>query len=258
MHRVQLQPAYVLHARPYRESSQLLELATRDFGRVGAVARGARGPRSRWKHILQPFRPLLVSWSQRSDLATLTGADQVAAPPPLQGESLYCGLYLNELLVRFLHRGDPHPELFERYGQTLGRLAEGTGLQRALRLFEKHLLDATGFGLTLDREPGANTVLQEDAWYEYRPESGPVRVSGSARERSEVVSGRTLLALQAEELSDEDLPALRHLMRRVLRHHLGDRPLASEGLYAARRRRGARGEEPQTDPSSKDTPPKTP
>ena len=123
MPRVLQQPAYVLHARAYRENSLLLETLTREHGRAAMVARGAKGAKSKWRNLLQPFRPLLVSWSGRGELGTLTGADQVAAPPRLHGEALYCGLYLNELLIRLLHRGDPHPEVFERYRAALSELA---------------------------------------------------------------------------------------------------------------------------------------
>ncbi len=231
MSRVLLQPAYILHGRAYRESSQLLEVFSRDQGRLGMVARGARGSRSRWKNTLQPFRPLLLSWSQRGELATLTGADQVAAPPALAGEALYCGLYMNELLVRLLHRGDPHPEVFERYRQTLAGLAGGGEVQPWLRVFEKHLLDATGFGLILDHEYASDRPLQPDAWYEYRPGQGPVRVAEDAGSRRAVVSGSALQALQSERLEPEDLPGLRDMMRRVIRFHLGDKPLASDSLY---------------------------
>lgn len=237
MLRVQLQPAYVLHARAYRESSQLLEVISRDYGRVGIVARGARGARSRWKNILQPFRPLLLNWSQRGELATLAGADQVAAPPALAGEALYCGLYVNELMMRLLHRGDPHPELFERYRDTLAGLSLGGDPQPGLRIFEKHLLDATGFGLLLDSEPGGADPVRADAWYEYRPDQGPVRVSEQSRHQRGVVPGSALQGLRSEILDTADLPALRDLMRRVIRHHLGDKPLASESLYRQVRRR---------------------
>jgi DNA repair protein RecO (recombination protein O) len=236
MQSVQLQPAYVLHARPFRESSQLLELVTRDLGRVGAVARGARGGKSRWRGILQPFRPLLVSFRRRSDLATLTAADQVAAPPALHGEALYCGLYLNELTLRLLMRNDPHPEVFEQYRETLGALAAGDQLQSCLRLYEKQLLDATGFGLILDREAGGTAPIDPEARYDYQPERGPVRVAKQSRERAGVVRGRVLLALDAGHLEPADWPALRNMMRRVLRHHLGDKPLASEALYRSLRR----------------------
>ncbi|MEM1411565.1 MAG: DNA repair protein RecO [Pseudomonadota bacterium] len=232
---IQNQPAWVLHARPFRESSQLLELLTRDYGRVGAVARGARGTRSRWRGMLQPFRPLLVSYTRRSDLGTLTGAEQVAAPPALVGEALYCGLYVNELTLRLLMRHDPQPEAFEQYRATVMDLAAGSDVQPVLRHFEKQLLDATGFGLILDREAGGSNVINPEARYDYQPERGPVRVATHAPERPGIVRGSALLALDAGELALEDRVPVRHMMRRVIRHHLGEKPLASEALYRAMR-----------------------
>ncbi len=139
MARILLEPAYVLHSRSFRETSLIVEAFTREHGRVAVVARGAKSARSRWRNILQPFRPLLISWNQKSDLGTLTAADQVASPPALQGQSLYCGLYLNELLMRLLHRGDPHAEVFERYRHVLSELASEAPPQPLLRVFEKHL-----------------------------------------------------------------------------------------------------------------------
>lgn len=231
MQKVQLQPAYVLHARHFRESSQLLELLTREWGRVGLVARGSRGAKSRWRGVLQPFRPLLVSWSRRGELGTLTDASQVAAPPPLLGEALYCGLYVNELTLRLLTRDDPHPEVFEQYRQTLEGLAGDDALQTVLRLFEKQLLDATGFGLILDHEHGSTKPLDPDGWYDYQPDRGPVRVSESGAGRPGVVPGSALLALDAGEVSREQWQPVRLMMRRVLRQRLGERPLVSESLY---------------------------
>ncbi len=234
MSRVQLQPSYVLHGRAFRESSQLLEVFSRDHGRVGLVARGARGAKSRWRGVLQPFRPLLASWQGRGELATLTSADQVAAPPPLAGDALYCGLYVNELVMRLTHRGDPHPELFEHYRETLGALSSGEGLQVVLRVFEKHLLEAAGFGLALEYEAGSEVPLREDLRYAYRPGEGAVRVGEGAREAG-TVPGRALMALEAGNPGQEDLPALRDMMRAIIRFHLGGRPLASDALYRAGR-----------------------
>lgn len=244
MSRIDMQPAFILHGRAFRESSQLLEVFGRDTGRLGVVARGARRPKSKWQNMLQPFRPLLLNWSRRGDLGTLTGAEQVAAPPPLMGEALYCGLYMNELMIRLLHRDDPHPEVFEKYRETLAGLSLGGNPQPGLRVFEKHLLDATGFGLILDHEAPGDRPLEAGALYEYRPEQGPVRVGEQGRGRRGIVSGSTLQSLQSEDLSEEDLPALRHMMRRVIRHHLGDRPLASESLYM-KTDREARGKPPR-------------
>jgi len=230
MARILLQPAYVLHSRSFRETSLIVEAFTREHGRVAVVARGAKSARSRWRNILQPFRPLLISWNQKSDLGTLTGADQVASPPALQGQSLYCGMYLNELLMRLLHRGDPHAEVFERYRHALSELATDAPPQPLLRVFEKHLLEAIGYAMLLDREYQSGKDILAQHWYDYKPDRGPVLSSGPGKGR---VSGSALLALHAEDLPEENLPELRMLMRSVIGYHLGDKPLASLSLFSA-------------------------
>ncbi|MFT5139537.1 MAG: DNA repair protein RecO (recombination protein O) [Lysobacterales bacterium] len=237
MARIQQQPAYVLHPRAYRETSLILEVLTRDHGRAAMVARGAKGPKSKWRNLLQPFRPLLIDWISRSDLGTLTSADQVAAPPALHGDALFCGMYVNELLMRLLHRGDPHPEVFERYRQVLAALSSGEAPQPLLRLFEKHLLESIGYGLILDHEQDSETPLSADHLYDYRPDKGPLRVNNDATSKGILVSGRALLALKAEQLDEEVLPDLRSLMRRVIRYHLGDKPLASQALFSSAKRK---------------------
>lgn len=229
MARIQLEPAYVLHSRSFRETSLIVEAFTREHGRIAVVARGAKSARSRWRNVLQPFRPLLMSWNQKSDLGTLTAADQVASPPPLQGQSLYCGMYLNELLMRLLHRGDPHVEVFERYRQVLSELALEVQPQPVLRIFEKHLLEAIGYAMLLDREYSSNNEIKPQNWYDYKPDRGPVCCSGPGKGR---VSGSALLALHTEELSPENLPELRMLMRSVIGYHLGGKPLASLSLFS--------------------------
>lgn len=230
MSRIQLEPAYVLHSRSFRETSLIVETLTRTHGRVAVVARGAKSARSRWRNVLQPFRPLLISYTQKSDLGTLTAADQVAAPPALQGQALYCGLYMNELLMRLLHRGDPHVEVFEGYRHALTELAADALPQPLLRVFEKHLLEAVGYALLLEQEYGSGVEVRAGRWYEYQPGRGPVPASGPGKGR---VSGAALLALGAEEPRDEHLPELRMLMRSVIGYHLGDRPLASLSLFSA-------------------------
>lgn len=236
MLRVSLEPAYVLHGRPYRESSMLVEAFTRDHGRVGLIARGARGSRSRWKSVLQPFRPLLLSWNQRGELGTLTAADQVAAPPAARGEVIFCGLYINELLMRGLHRSDAHPELFENYRHMLADLLLSQQPEPILRIFEKQLLDALGFGLQLECEHDTGAAVTAAAWYDYIPELGLVRRSKSPLAEaggadSRLVSGEALLALQCNDIRAEHQPELKRLMRRILKHHLGDKPLVSHALF---------------------------
>ena len=229
--RVSLEPSYVLHSRPYRESSLLLETLTRSCGRVGLVARGARGARSRWKNMLQPFRPLLLSWSQKGELGTLTAADQVASPPALAGQALFCGLYANELTLRFLQRSDPHPGLFERYRELVAELAAGSPQQPLLRLYEARLLQSAGFGLQLGHENASSEAIQEDAWYVYVPDSGPRRREYDPARRRELVSGSALLALKSEKIEDRHLPELKVLMRKLIRYYLGDKPLNSQSLF---------------------------
>jgi DNA repair protein RecO (recombination protein O) len=230
--RYSLEPAYILHSRQYRESSLLLEGFSREQGRVGLIARGARGAKSRWKSMLQPFRPLLLSWSQRGDLGTLTGAEQVASPPALVGESLFCGLYANELMIRFLYRSDPHPELFEYYQQLLAQLATGNQTQPLLRIFEKQLLQSAGFGMQLDHEHGTDHAINSEAWYLYEPETGPVRCDQGNRKDAGMISGSALLALRAGQIEDHHLNELKRLMRRLIRNHLGGKPIASQALFS--------------------------
>lgn len=228
MARIQLEPAYVLHSRSFRETSLIVEAFTREYGRIAVVARGAKSARSRWRNVLQPFRPLLLSWNQKSDLGTLTAVDQVASPPALQGQSLYCGMYLNELLMRLLHRGDPHTEVFERYRYVLSELASELPPQPLLRVFEKNLLEAIGYAMLLDREYRKGTDVLSQNWYDYKPDSGPVLTSGPGKNR---VSGAALLALHAENPQPGNLPELRMLMRSVIGYHLGGKPLASLSLF---------------------------
>jgi len=228
--RVQLEPAYVLHCRAFRESSLIVEAFTRENGRQAVVARGAKSAKSKLRSVLQPFRPLLLSWIQKADLGTLTAADQVASPPPLQGTALYCGLYLNELMMRFLHRGDPHVELFERYRHALMELAAGTPPQPLLRLFEKHLLEAIGYAMLLDREYQNGVQIQAHQWYAYEPDRGPLLRHSAAKD---CVSGSALLALLNEQIEASHLPELRMLMRSVISYHLGGKPLASQSLFTS-------------------------
>jgi DNA repair protein RecO (recombination protein O) len=229
--RVLQEPGFVLHTRPYRETSLLLEVLSREHGRVGLVARGAKSARSRWKNRLQPVRPLLLAWNQRGELGTLTGAEEVATIPPLRGQALMCGLYANELLIRFLHRSDPHPEVFQHYRELISTLASEVPAQALLRVFERDLLRAVGLGLQLELEHGSRRPVDTDAWYEYIPESGPVRRDRNAFPDLHLVSGAALIALRTGQIAEEQLRELKLLMRGLIRYHLGDKPLASHELF---------------------------
>jgi len=225
--RILLQPAYILHHRPYRETSVLLELFTRDHGRLSAVARGVRQPRSRLRALLQPFLPLLVSWQQgQSELVTLTAAESPMATKWLQGECLLSGFYLNELLIRTVAKHDPHPELYTIYQNTLLELQERSALKKSLRLFEKKLLEQIGYGLTAE-------AFEDHAYYQFHPETGFKRYQGDQDPAAipTLFSGKNLAAFFAEKDWDEkDLQMAKRLMRLVLAPLLGP-PLKSRQLF---------------------------
>jgi DNA repair protein RecO (recombination protein O) len=235
--RISLESAYVLHQRPYQDSGLLLEVFTLNHGRIGLVARGVRKPKGRWQSLLQPFTPLLLSWSGRGELGTVTDAEMSSAPHLLKGQLLLSSFYINELLTRLLHRHDPHPELFDYYHVLLNQLSLlGDGadarqqLQQQLRLFEKQLLQEIGYGLVLDHDVATGDAIEAAASYSYRLGEGPVLVADGAS-HSLMIRGRSLLALAAGRLEDVDvLRDAKRLMRAALDQQLGGRPLHSRQL----------------------------
>ena len=230
--RVALQPAYILHRKPYRDTSLLLEVFSRDHGRIGLVARGAQGKRSSLKAILQPFQPLLISWSGRGELQTLTAAEVAEVAPPLAGDLLLSGFYLNEILMRLLHRHDPHDELYASYQRTLNNLSAGIDHDWSLRLFERDLLQELGYGLQLGHTADG-TPLDATSRYCYNPEDGPSLVSDDQRDCL-LIHGATLLALDSGEVGGTECRnEAKRLMRTVLQPYLGSRPLASRELFRA-------------------------
>lgn len=218
--RVEQQPSYVLHARPYRETSLLLECLTREHGRLGVVARGVRGERARLRRAqLEPFQPLALDLLLRGELATLTAVDAMGNPSRLTGDAGLAGLYLNELVVRLTERQDPIPPLFDAYAQTLVRLAGHEPLAWSLRRFERDLLEAIGYGLQLQCESDTGEPLEPDVHYRYLVEQGAVRCMAS---HAQSMRGSDLLALAQDHSPDPaGLKKLRDLMREVIRFHLG-------------------------------------
>lgn len=230
-----LDHGWVLHRRRYRETSLIVELLTREHGRVAAVARGALRGRSALASTLQPSTPLGLALRGRSELMTLTHAEPLGPAPNLAGDRLYCLFYLNELVLRLTAAHDPNPPLLEIYAEALAALAVDLPLEPLLRRFEKQLLDALGFGLQLDAEADTDAPLAPEADYHYLIERGPVRAGPASS--GVRVQGATLLALAADQpLSTRALLEAKRLMRAVLHHHLDGRPLASRALFEAQGR----------------------
>lgn len=218
--RVEQQPGFVLHARAWRETSLLLEVLSRDHGRVGLVARGVRNVRSRTpRALLQPLTPLHLAWTGQGELATLTAAEAAGAPLALSGEALLCGLYLNELVMRLLPRSDPHADVFSAYAETLQRLRHESAHAWQLRRFERDLLAGLGYGLVLEHEADSGTPIDARSEYAYRVDAGPVPWRGVNDGLK--LRGTALIALAADQAPDiEDLAALRRLLRALIAHHL--------------------------------------
>jgi DNA repair protein RecO (recombination protein O) len=218
--RLEDQPAFILHTRAWRETSLLIEAFTRDHGRVGLVARGVRGAKTRFARAsLQPLQPLLLGWSARGELGTLTGAEQTGSPWRLSGDALFAGMYVNELVLRLSSRNDAHPIAFAAYTECLARLADGDGIAWTLRRFERDLLADLGYALMLTQTADGASISPEVS-YAYIGDAGPVawrEDSGYVR-----VAGSALLALDRDERPDAaDLADLRKLMRSIIRELVG-------------------------------------
>jgi DNA repair protein RecO (recombination protein O) len=260
IHRIELQPAYILHSRPYRETSLLLEVFTADYGRIGVVAKGIRRSKTKLRGLLQPFVPLLISCSGNGELCTLKDFDVAGMVVLLHGRALVSAFYLNELLMRLLHRWEEQKFLFQSYNKALNELKIKKE-QIVLRLFEKSLLKALGYELQLVKEVETGCVIDPEKFYAFDPERGPIlitsphkpqahclrlqRSSENERQRlgnlynqylgnmKTLFKGRSLLALHQEELHEEDGSVLwdaKRLMRGALAVHLGNKPLESRKL----------------------------
>jgi DNA repair protein RecO (recombination protein O) len=234
--RINLEPTFVLHSRHYRETSVLLDLFTQHHGRIGVIAKGVRSKKSHLKSLLQPFVPLLVSWQGRGELGTLVGAEPQGYFHELSGESLLSGLYLNELLIRVLHKFDPQPNLYTIYQHTLLELQDPGSIQKTLRLFEKKLLEELGYGLQLQHAVPSGTTIEEDQYYKFHFEQGFECCGELDKGTVSVFSGKSLLAIAADELNDDmSLRDCKRLMRLALSPLLGKNPLQSRKLYLHRK-----------------------
>ena len=249
--RIALQPAYVLHRTPFQNSSFLIDFFTVDYGRVRAVARGARGEKSRTRSILQPFQPLLISLSGRTDLKTLTGVEPMHEALRLEATRLFSGLYINELLTRLLQDHEEHRALYGFYQDTLVSLQGVSRIDAVLRHFELSLLSELGYGLNLESDCDFHHEIKEADRYRFDAKRGftlarenPNHLQGGSGAISDSEQGETLIpgsaiiALrEADFESPENAKFAKHILRRALAEHLGTRPLNSRSLFMTRPRR---------------------
>lgn len=239
MKRIAFQEAYVLHRRPYRETSFLVDVITNQYGRLTLVAKGSRQGRSATQGLVQPFIPLLISWSGQGELVTMTDIEAHGEAKRLTGDSLFSGFYLNELLMLLLEQWDPHPALFRAYSHAI-RMLSLTSMddklhdERTLRSFEKFLLEELGYGVLPGQDVSLIERLQPNLNYRFIPDHGWVQddVATTSVHAGPVFSGKSLLSIAREEWENEDvLREAKRLTRFILAPLLGARTLNSRRLF---------------------------
>lgn len=221
--------AFLLHAYPYSETSLILEVFSREHGRLAMLARGARRPRSALRGVLLAFHPLELGWFGAGEVKTLAKAEWLGGTPFLRGAGLLLGYYLNELLLKLLPREDAHPLLFDAYAAALMALPRGVTETAELRRFEKILLKELGYGLMLERDTDGRAV-EADGRYRYQIERGAVPANVTDAGLS--VSGKTLLDLAADDYADmRSLTEGKQLMRHLLSHYLSGKMLQTRRVF---------------------------
>ncbi len=229
-------PAFILHHRNYRESSLLLDVFSREHGRLNLVAKGIKRDKKRCADNYDLYQKYLLSWSAKSELGNLIHieyAGKVQRPEP---ELMMVGFYINEITMRLLHKHEPHMELFDAYESTLARLVKGESANIILRYYEYTLLKSIGYGIVLDHDVATGDPVNTESDYLYRFDSGPAKVpkdtasaGGGIR-----ISGAALLQMSNQTLcGEENINATKCLLRTILTKHLGDKPLSSRRLYQA-------------------------
>ena len=234
--RVPLAPGYILHHRPYRDTSRILEVLVRDHGRLTLFARGVRGPKPRFGGVLQPFVPLLLSFQLGREAGQLTGAECAVSAPPLPAGSLMAGFYLNELLLKLTTRHDPMADVFEDYQRALSGLRAGGKIETVLRVFEKRLLEAVGYGVDLTSEARTGKSIQAEGFYRFQASQGLLPAKESD---AEAVAGSSLLALAREEPGEgRQLEDARKVLKAALAERLEGKELTTRRVARAVASRG--------------------
>lgn len=215
--KVNQQSGYILHRQSYRETSLLVQIFTRNFGRLTLIAKGCRRKKSRVQGLFLPFKPLLLSWSGKGELPILTAIEQIGFCPPLDAIGVTCGYYINELILKLLHRHDAHEVLYDKYAQAIFALSDKKKPNTVLRVFEKYLLQEIGFGLVLDHDAASGESIAEEHSYQYFPQKGPIATNKEQNNiKGNIISGATLLALQNEKFNSQQERAQAQQLTRLL------------------------------------------
>ena len=231
--RVESEPGFILHTIPYRETSLLVDIFTLNHGRLRCVAKGFRKPNKKGiAKTLFPYSEHHFQWQGRGELKTLTQADPIQAPVFLKQESLFVGLYINELLYKLLHQNDPHSSLYEFYRQLMTQLSTSETQQPVLRRFEMLLLEELGYGLVLDAEAETGQAVSSEHLYYYIPDQGLKLIQDQTADNLHAFSGADIMALCQGQLEQQSvLRAAKKLTRQVIDFYLDGKELNSRELY---------------------------
>ncbi|MEM7401246.1 MAG: DNA repair protein RecO [Pseudomonadota bacterium] len=225
--KIQLQQAYCIHTRRYRESSRIMEMLTPEYGLISCLGYGSK-KKNASSDLL--FTPLLISWSGRGELFTLTHVETTAAKEVSAPKICIIGMYLNELILKLVPKSSPSKEVYDLYQYVIRLLGKGASQEKVLRLFEIELLDLVGHGLSLDKESDHETSINKNAYYRYEVGVGPIRIQYENNAWN-VIKGATLLALQSPLSMDTVyLSEAKQLMRGIINWHLDSRPLHSREI----------------------------
>ena len=230
MNKVDQQAAFILKSQTFNETSSIYQVFTQQFGILSLISKGSKASKSKVGSSLQAFNALSLSWRGKAELKTITSVEQSEYIQQLTGNALFCGFYINELLLNFLHKHDPHPELFGEYNVILKQLATNNNIEANLRQFEKKLLNAIGYAVLLDYDAVTEQAISADMHYHYRPQQGATITALS--EQVNVYSGNMLINLNNNQLSDKnELRQAKRLMRSLIDYHLGGKIIKSRELF---------------------------
>ena len=231
---IEHEPSFMMHQMPYSETSQIVRIFSQNFGRVDLIAKGSKRPKSKFRYYLQPFLPLQLSWSGKSQLKTLRNAEihgQYLAS--IQGKYLLSAYYLNELILSFLRMEDPYPNLFAVYASTLHDFSESKPIEPSLRQFEILMLSEIGYAINFSTEADSQKPIETDMEYVFFVEKGFV----SKRDHNSntlVVKGQAIQAINKGDFSDQGtLICAKKIMRLSIQHHLDGRELKSKKVFRA-------------------------
>jgi len=230
-----LTPAFILHRKPYSDSSLLIDLFSLQYGKITCIAKGVKSGKKQKASILQPFIPLMVSIIGKGEVKTLSVSEAAGNTIKLERNALYSAYYINELLLKFLHKNEAHETVFAAYGELLISLEKNDhGAEKLLRYFEINLLAELGYGLQLIHDANSARLIDPEKKYYYEHDSGPRQFQSDSHLSSNipVVSGSTLLAMNTQSLSSEQgLKESKLLMRHVIKHLLGGYHFKSRDFF---------------------------